>query len=365
VTSQMRQNVKASGPQGRSCFVFTSQNRFRIWVYHTVNTQWFERVVMLMIFLSTVATVLTTLDISDHAAWRLQCFEYLSVAVFATEMCLKITAFGFILDEGSYMRSAFNVCDAVVVLFSILSVIISSSAPWAVSLRNTRGIKYIRFARMRYLLFLRLGLRFTHISGDAFGQLVEEAKSGPGSTVKGINAKVELLFAPHVVQKIMNHLEVADEQEMQRAWRIIGDIYRLTFGSKNSKETTDLKFADKMSSMVFKSLKGTTRSWYVFHATDYQRELLHKLFEIVKDDIKKGGGEKKGGDGRVSPTDDGVPSTPLTPFKWPGLSPAGSGMTPLPARGGGTVTPGLDEQPSPAPLLMTPPQLRPQEHQHL
>jgi len=49
-------------------------------------------------------------------------FDYFFTAVFTIEICLKMVSYGFIIHEGAFCRSAFNLLDLLVVCASLVSM---------------------------------------------------------------------------------------------------------------------------------------------------------------------------------------------------------------------------------------------------
>lgn len=52
----------------------------------------------------------------------LQKFDYFFTTVFTIEICLKMISYGFIIHEGAFCRSAFNLLDLLVVCSSLISM---------------------------------------------------------------------------------------------------------------------------------------------------------------------------------------------------------------------------------------------------
>lgn len=49
-------------------------------------------------------------------------FDYFFTAIFTVELFLKMVSYGFILHDGAFLRSAFNLLDLVVVCVSLISL---------------------------------------------------------------------------------------------------------------------------------------------------------------------------------------------------------------------------------------------------
>ncbi|KAE8749637.1 hypothetical protein FOCC_FOCC003624 [Frankliniella occidentalis] len=72
-------------------------------------------------------------------------FDYFFTTVFTIELILKIVSAGFVLHEGAFCRSAFNILDLVVVCVSLVSVFFSSGAISVVKiLRVLRVLRPLR-----------------------------------------------------------------------------------------------------------------------------------------------------------------------------------------------------------------------------
>jgi len=117
-----------------SLFLLRYDNPIRVRLVKLVLSNAFEWLVMLLIVSNSV--ILALEDFSDKGKYpdengktdlNLQnSINYYSDIVFTTlfavESLLKILAFGFVLDEGSYLRDGWNCLDFSVVVFGILSL---------------------------------------------------------------------------------------------------------------------------------------------------------------------------------------------------------------------------------------------------
>lgn len=50
-------------------------------------------------------------------------FDYFFTSVFTIEVCLKLISYGFVLHEGAFCRSWFNLLDILVVAVSLISFV--------------------------------------------------------------------------------------------------------------------------------------------------------------------------------------------------------------------------------------------------
>eukprot|EP01062_Namystynia_karyoxenos_P015970 TRINITY_DN1582_c0_g5_i1.p1 TRINITY_DN1582_c0_g5~~TRINITY_DN1582_c0_g5_i1.p1 ORF type:complete len:2356 (+),score=741.40 TRINITY_DN1582_c0_g5_i1:94-7161(+) len=96
----------------------------RVAVYDLTHWRVFEALVVVLIFGNCFFLALDdpTQDEEDKPAYLKQ-MEYFFTACFATELCLKVYAQGFLLHPGSYLRNGWNRLDFVIVAFSFLAFI--------------------------------------------------------------------------------------------------------------------------------------------------------------------------------------------------------------------------------------------------
>lgn len=112
-----------------SLFLFDESSVIRQAAVWITQWPWFERFVLLVIFFNTVCLAIEdyrpgSVDHTTYSpdptksvynAFTAQA-DYYNIAVFATEMVLKIIAMGFFVDKGSYLRDAWNWLDFIVVI---------------------------------------------------------------------------------------------------------------------------------------------------------------------------------------------------------------------------------------------------------
>ena len=86
-----------------------------------VEWRWFERVILLMIGINTVA--MASKDYSNTWVIYNGILEKVGLflnIVFAIESIVKIVAYGFILGKNTYMRNSWNILDFIIVLSSLV-----------------------------------------------------------------------------------------------------------------------------------------------------------------------------------------------------------------------------------------------------
>ncbi|XP_071642784.1 ca[2+]-channel protein alpha[[1]] subunit D isoform X5 [Temnothorax longispinosus] len=110
-------------PAGSAFFIFSSTNRFRVFCHWFCNHSYFSNVILLCIMISSA--MLAAEDPLRQKSDRndiLNYFDYFFTTVFTIEICLKMVSYGFIIHEGAFCRSAFNLLDLLVVCASLISM---------------------------------------------------------------------------------------------------------------------------------------------------------------------------------------------------------------------------------------------------
>ncbi|XP_014484756.1 PREDICTED: muscle calcium channel subunit alpha-1 isoform X2 [Dinoponera quadriceps] len=116
-------------PAGSAFFIFSSTNKFRVLCHWFCNHSYFSNVILVCIMISSA--MLAAEDPLKAQSYRNQIlgyFDYFFTAVFTIEICLKMISYGFIIHDGAFCRSAFNLLDLVVVCASLVSMTVTSGA---------------------------------------------------------------------------------------------------------------------------------------------------------------------------------------------------------------------------------------------
>ncbi|XP_033177043.1 muscle calcium channel subunit alpha-1 isoform X2 [Bombus impatiens] len=116
-------------PAGSSFFLFSQTNRFRVFCHWLSNHSYFSNMILVCIMISSA--MLAAEDPLRASSYRNQIllnFDYFFTTVFTIEICLKMISFGFIIHDGAFCRSAFNLLDLLVVCSSLISMSFSSGA---------------------------------------------------------------------------------------------------------------------------------------------------------------------------------------------------------------------------------------------
>ncbi|KAH8273691.1 hypothetical protein KR018_008850, partial [Drosophila ironensis] len=133
-------------PPGTSFFLFSQKNRFRVFCHWLCNHSNFGNIILCCImFSSAMLAAENPLRANDDLNKVLNKFDYFFTAVFTIELILKLISYGFVLHDGAFCRSAFNLLDLLVVCVSLISLVSSSNAISVVKiLRVLRVLRPLR-----------------------------------------------------------------------------------------------------------------------------------------------------------------------------------------------------------------------------
>lgn len=150
---------------GKSCMIFSSQNFIRKMCYNIVKWAYYDSIVLILIFISTVLLTLDNPNNDENGklAEVLKIFDYVLTILFTLECTINIILFGFVFNgKTSYGRDPWNIMDMVIVFFSIFTLVLASQGGADLSI-----LKIFRMLRvLRPLRFLKrnLGLKIQVIS---------------------------------------------------------------------------------------------------------------------------------------------------------------------------------------------------------
>nr|Q25452.1 RecName: Full=Muscle calcium channel subunit alpha-1; AltName: Full=MDL-alpha-1 [Musca domestica]CAA83514.1 voltage dependent calcium channel alpha1 subunit [Musca domestica] len=138
--------IKKDIPYGTSFFIFSHTNRFRIFCHRLCNHSNFGNFILCCImFSSAMLAAENPLKADASRNIVLNKFDYFFTAVFTIELVLKLISYGFVLHDGAFCRSAFNLLDLLVVCVSLISIFFNSNAISVVKiLRVLRVLRPLR-----------------------------------------------------------------------------------------------------------------------------------------------------------------------------------------------------------------------------
>ncbi|XP_057654953.1 muscle calcium channel subunit alpha-1 isoform X7 [Diorhabda carinulata] len=144
-------------PKGSAFFIFSHKNRFRVFCHWLCNHSYFSNMILLCIMVSSaLLAVEDPIDTESETNKVLSKFDVFFTIIFSIELMLKTTAYGCILHDGAFLRSAFNMLDLLVVCVSLVSIYNSQGAMNVVkilrvlrvlrplrAINRAKGLKYV------------------------------------------------------------------------------------------------------------------------------------------------------------------------------------------------------------------------------
>uniref|UniRef100_A0AAQ5YGL0 Ion transport domain-containing protein n=1 Tax=Amphiprion ocellaris TaxID=80972 RepID=A0AAQ5YGL0_AMPOC len=109
-----------------SLYVFSPQNRCRVFCQRVNSHSTFDILVLFFILLSCITIAMERPSIKPEHTERqiLDVSSYIFTAVFSVEMLVKVIALGFLFGKESYCSSSWNIMDGILVIFSLADVFI-------------------------------------------------------------------------------------------------------------------------------------------------------------------------------------------------------------------------------------------------
>jgi hypothetical protein len=99
----------------------------RIFAYKTIHHGKFETIIMTVIILSSLKLVFDTytadLSPDDPVTVGSERFDLVLQIIFTIEMSLKIIAFGFVMDENSYLTESWSRLDCFIVSTGLIDTL--------------------------------------------------------------------------------------------------------------------------------------------------------------------------------------------------------------------------------------------------
>ncbi|XP_069693173.1 muscle calcium channel subunit alpha-1 isoform X6 [Periplaneta americana] len=133
-------------PEGSAFFIFSNTNRIRVFCHWLCNHSYFGNVILACIMISSAMLAAEEpLRAETPRNDILGKFDIFFTSVFTVEICLKMISYGFVLHDGAFCRSAFNLLDLLVVFVSLIAMFIRGSAISVVKiLRVLRVLRPLR-----------------------------------------------------------------------------------------------------------------------------------------------------------------------------------------------------------------------------
>ena len=125
---------------------------------------------------------------------------------FAAEAVLKIISLGFVLGEHAYLRDTFNRLDFAVVLMSLILWIAENGGDALGGIRSARFFKYLKFLKLKYIRFLRIGLRLRSMTGGHLAAIYRKAIEPDTIKIKEVMEKARLVFDEQFCDSVYGNL---------------------------------------------------------------------------------------------------------------------------------------------------------------
>eukprot|EP00602_Paraphysomonas_sp_CaronLab_P008605 CAMPEP_0185034492 /NCGR_PEP_ID=MMETSP1103-20130426/24443_1 /TAXON_ID=36769 /ORGANISM="Paraphysomonas bandaiensis, Strain Caron Lab Isolate" /LENGTH=1644 /DNA_ID=CAMNT_0027571169 /DNA_START=197 /DNA_END=5132 /DNA_ORIENTATION=+ len=132
----------------RTLGIFGPTNIVRRCCAHVVADKRFDQVILVLIIISSIVLAVDNplLNPESNLARVLSVLDITLTMIFTAEMVIKVIALGFILGDGAYLRTSWNVLDFIVVVISLIGTFSNSNSQLTAlrSLRALRGLRPLR-----------------------------------------------------------------------------------------------------------------------------------------------------------------------------------------------------------------------------
>ena len=194
--SSAPQMLTFSTAPDHALFCFPPEHRFRHFCRWLIAKPAFDRVVLLMIMISSVCLALDSPrnDPSSALHLTLHSLDYVFAVFFFLEMMAKVVALGFLYGEDAYIKSPWNCVDFFIVVISIVILIADAIA----ALQPLRVLRIARVLRPLRLISRSAGMRTVIASLFKVMPAVLE--------VFGITLAIQLVFALIGMEMFMGKL---------------------------------------------------------------------------------------------------------------------------------------------------------------
>ena len=142
---ELTPDVKYAGYFGKSLFLFPMTSRLRLFCIDLISNAWFDRFIMLVIFVNCIfLAAYNPLEAEDSINNQvLFVSEIVFTIIFSVEMAIKVTAMGFLLHKGAYLRDKWNWIDFIVVCSGYIAFVPGVSAGYT-AIRTLRVLRPLR-----------------------------------------------------------------------------------------------------------------------------------------------------------------------------------------------------------------------------
>ncbi|XP_025208287.1 muscle calcium channel subunit alpha-1 isoform X3 [Melanaphis sacchari] len=136
-------------PPASSFFIFSPTSRVRTFCHWLQNHTYFSNFILVCIMVSSALLAAEDpLKADSERNNVLKKFDHFFTAVFTLEIIFKIISYGFVLHDGAFCRSFFNLLDLLVVAVSLLTVISKMATTQNFSAGPMSLVKVLRVLRV-------------------------------------------------------------------------------------------------------------------------------------------------------------------------------------------------------------------------
>ena len=158
-----------------SFYVLAQTNKYRIFCMKLIMNKWFDRVILIIILLSTVRLIADTFVKGYFFVFAFEIVDAIFNIIFLFEAIFKVSAMGFVLDEGSYLRDNWNRIDIVIVICSIFDFqnLFTKYVGGGASSSSLQFLKVLRLLRtLRPLRFISHNMQLKLIITSLFESIL-------------------------------------------------------------------------------------------------------------------------------------------------------------------------------------------------
>lgn len=148
--------------EGKSFFIMSATNPFRIFIARIVSHPIFENFILFIIFCSAIHLAIENPldDPNGEKSNILNIADYVFTILFAMEFLFKVISFGFLFNgKNSYLRNAWNILDFAIVSISIISLVFQD-----INLSVIKSLRILRILRPLRMISKNRGLKIAVLS---------------------------------------------------------------------------------------------------------------------------------------------------------------------------------------------------------
>jgi hypothetical protein len=253
-----------SGPQGYALFVIPPSSSFRRRCWEIVHSSLFDRYIMVAIVMSTVITFVELVPLAPGPESRINVINDFFTVTFAAEAVLKIISLGFVLGEHAYLRDTFNCLDFAVVLMSVILWIAENGGDALGGIRSARFFKYLKFLKLKYIRFLRIGLRLRSMTGGHLAAIYRKAIEPDTIKIKEVMKKARLVFNEQYCDSVYGNLRALPPELADSAASLVDEFFREGYDAESVMTVSQQLHAVRHN--VNKEYLEMVYEWLAFHA---------------------------------------------------------------------------------------------------